>query len=625
MKQGVQGCNPTRLPAWLGIAALLIGLGAGCSTPPGHDMDRYTPKGVFLVSDRDWQEVVVGVPAAIWRDALEGERYAYPFLIYHEERDGAFDADALLLFLERYRPDKVVALGDLPRRFKEVIEPMVAGSMEELPFSEILDFWRPVQREVVYVERDYELALLASTYASLTGNPLLVHGMAGVPTDLLAGKDVLLVGEILCPESVASCTQVARDAAEMREVLVGEGLGEKLILTRPDDLSIHDEGIYFPDHGEMPIREFSGKMSLAAAPLAAAKDELILSVSTGDPAVLDAEMEAEIHRLGIRPDYLTIAASPAAIPIGVEVSDLYQYELDYQVYGSLSLGDVPEGLGLYGNDMFPDLHTGRIFGVTVSDATAYVANVLFYEPMAEIIRPRAAIDDDGGADHLHVADRFAQVYRASRIDYAYNQEVHLTAEDYENVSPVYYAGHGWEGGAGFLTSERLRYEIHDLFPACAYISACLTSHYVPDVASTLFSAQFIRNGGLAFVGAVGYGNDENKLHFLTSLMAGGMDLGRAFTALRREVPDRWYFHFMSPYVLIGDPTFTPTAMPELEAGLVPAQRITESWIDDLTAHVGIDFDRPVDLATVELYSPPIMPSVHSSADLWGIRSEEHNV
>ena len=607
-----------RLPALLGGIAIFVGLGAGCSTPPGHDPDAYTPRGVFLVSDQIWHEVVVGVPAAIWQDAVERERHTYPYLIYHEEPDGAVDADAVLLFLDRYRPDKVIALGTLPRVIKEAIGVVMPGTIVELPFSEILDFWRPVQREVVYAQGDYEIALLASTYASLTGNPLLIDAMHGMPPDLLDGMDVLLVGDVLCPTSVASCTQIARDAAEMREVLAAEGLGEKLILVRPGDLTIHDSGFYFPDHGEMPIREFSGKMSLAAAPLAAAKDELILSVSGGDPAALDAEMEAEIYRLGLLPEYLTIAASPAAIPMGVEVSGSYQYELDYQVYGSLSRTDVPEGLGLYGNDMFPDLYTGRIFGVTVSDASAYVANVLFYETMAPAYRPKAVIDDDGGADHIHVADRFAEVYSASAINYAYNQEVPLEALDYENVMPVYYAGHGWEGGAGFLTTERLRYEIDDLFPACAYISACLTAHYYPDVASTLFAAQFIRNGGLAFVGAVGYGNDENKLHFLTNLMAGRMDLGRAFTTMRREIPDRWYFHFMSPYVLIGDPTFRPTWMPELGSGLVPGQRITETWIDDLTMHVGVEFDRAVDLTVVESYQPPIMPSVHNSARLWGI-------
>ena len=594
------------------------GTQGGCTPQGGHNMERYTEKGVFLVSDQDWAEVVSLVPAAIWEDATR-QSHKYPFLIYHTETDGAFDADAIMLFLKRYNADKVFTLGALPQALRDAIEENVTTTIEELTVPAIYSFWNESETGIVFVQADYELALLASTYASLKGLPMIVHGTPGVPLD---GKDVTLVGGILCPENAASCTQIAQDADAMRAVLAQETGGEKIVLVRPDDLDIYDTGIYATDYGSLPITEFSGKMSLAAAPLAAAKSQLILSAASGDAEAIDYALEDDILSLGISPEYLTIAASPAAIPMGTEVNGAYQYELDYQVYGSLGFGQVPEGLGLYGNDMLPDLYTGRIFGVTVSDASAYVANVLFYARMMELLPGRypakAVIDDDGGADHIHVAHRWAEIYQASGIDYAFNQEATLTSDDYEHVYAVYYAGHGWEEGAGFLSTEQLRYHIEDLFPASAYISACHTCYYKPAFASTLLCAQVLRNGGLAYSGAVGYGNDENKIQFLASLMVDGMDLGQAFLNMRREVQDTWYFHHMSPYVLVGDPTFRPSIMPAVDPSYFPDPQVAEEWIDDLTFQVDVGFDRAVDLTEVEFYRHPIMPSAQSPSDLYGI-------
>jgi len=49
--------------------------------------NKYLSKEVFLISDKNWQDVLQLVPVTTWTDKSTGEIHKYPTLIYHEESD----------------------------------------------------------------------------------------------------------------------------------------------------------------------------------------------------------------------------------------------------------------------------------------------------------------------------------------------------------------------------------------------------------------------------------------------------------------------------------------------------------------------------------------------------------
>lgn len=67
------------------------------------DAGKYYGKQAFVVSDKDWHNVLSLVPVSLWYEG--GELKKYPVLIYHEE-DNGFDADSVVTFLKQYGSKK---------------------------------------------------------------------------------------------------------------------------------------------------------------------------------------------------------------------------------------------------------------------------------------------------------------------------------------------------------------------------------------------------------------------------------------------------------------------------------------------------------------------------------------
>ena len=60
---------------------------------------------MFIVSDKNWRDIMSLVPVSMWNDS--GRLEKYPVLFYHEEESG-FDADSVMFFLQQYNPKQVV-------------------------------------------------------------------------------------------------------------------------------------------------------------------------------------------------------------------------------------------------------------------------------------------------------------------------------------------------------------------------------------------------------------------------------------------------------------------------------------------------------------------------------------
>src|SRR3990167_8349201 len=109
----------------------------------------------------------------------------------------SFDADSIIYFMRQYSAEKVQLVGDFPDGFDSILSSELSSSgqgLDLVDFSDYLSFWHSYD-DVVFVEDNYQLALLASTYASLINAPLAIQGYE--PNNLdLSNKNVICVGNV---------------------------------------------------------------------------------------------------------------------------------------------------------------------------------------------------------------------------------------------------------------------------------------------------------------------------------------------------------------------------------------------------------------------------------------------
>jgi len=191
----------------------------------------YTKKGVFIVSDSEWAQVLQAVPASVWDAAdedkdstwcnsqnlstKEGTEYKnrtkciYPLLIYHKEGttlsvpdstsymisdftgDGEEEyVESIFNFIEDYKTDSIVSIEDSLG---------VARKMRAAKITLANKLWWQSQwvAKGIYViasKNDYKGSLLASQLASHLNAPLMY-----VDSDNRAEWGSLLVGKVIVP------------------------------------------------------------------------------------------------------------------------------------------------------------------------------------------------------------------------------------------------------------------------------------------------------------------------------------------------------------------------------------------------------------------------------------------
>ncbi|MEK6818617.1 MAG: hypothetical protein AABY10_01650, partial [Nanoarchaeota archaeon] len=209
-----------------------------------------------------------------------------------------------------------------------------------------------------YVEDNYELALLASTYASLLNSPLIIQNTAQDKSDNFGGKSIICVGS--ANPAGGSC-EVRYNLDQLRIKYLDETSSDKVILINPSDLN-----------GLFDFNTLKSKHSLASPTLAAAKHELILTTNEiyfyEVNSFLDKKIKELFENRVVR--FLTIMASYNYIQRGGVNS----------VTGDLETYDGG-GYGRLNGDSCYDLAAGRISGYSSSDISAYVARSIFSDKL----------------------------------------------------------------------------------------------------------------------------------------------------------------------------------------------------------------------------------------------------
>ena len=308
----------------------------------------YTKKEAFLVSDRNWKDVLRLVSLTTWTDPKVKEQvHKHPTLIFHLEDNDAFDADAVVHFLQQYEPSRLSIFGDtrisqpdlpFPGANRQTLESLLvaneptgaglqAGQIAKYDMDGYLYFWASIDK-VVVSEDDYETGLMASVFASYLNAPLVFDDEQFDPT-VLDGRQAYAVGDIRQTTKQEIENRAKRPGGktyytleELRKAYATWTATDKVILVNPADLGIMVNKDYRPDKSST-ISDLYGHHSLAAPFLAAAKHELIISTTANSYLGVDSYVENTLGSLNLPGEltYLTIVASPVVVPIARENRD----------------------------------------------------------------------------------------------------------------------------------------------------------------------------------------------------------------------------------------------------------------------------------------------------------------
>jgi len=489
--------------------------------------------------------------------------------------ENSFDADSIIYFMQQYSPDKITIIGESPQELDDLLiaEPEVGGGFDEEQLQRIfpqdyLSYWDSSDT-VVYVENNYETALIASTYASLINAPLIIKDYNDEID--LSGKEVICVGSV----DIGCDSTYDLEGLQARYLELTDT--DKIILVNPNDLNIFGEDVLYPEKSGGTIIQLYGKTSLGSAFLASAKHELIIESFSFFYQEVDELIENKILSLDINPEYLTIFASPDAI----DMYDDYGREPDFRIYSDLDDNPISSQ---------SELAVGRIMGITLSDVSSLVARTLFYEqikpdntgflmiqrgdppnqriPMMTCGEGFCKCYFDVECEELFpYADYFdSSDYCDETICDDYPCEIECDNRNEELIEQLYdstFAMYGDHGGPDQWVETISSHELEDLPPLFAYSFACSTCAY-GYVKADLFCTNMIRKGAIGYIGA---NNLMSGHHFLDEFLEEAFDnentIGQAFKVGKNkerigdwEVPSSVPIeNYGSNDVLIGDPTF----------------------------------------------------------------------
>lgn len=517
--------------------------------------EPYQPKQVFLVSDENWKDILPLVPVSTHDD------HRYPVLIYHREGENQFDADSILYFFEQYRPSRIVAVVPNGQNLPEALVSEINNLKNAIGYvppviltspNENLKFF-PDYTKVVYVDNNYRESLVASIYAAFINAPLVI-------------KDTFLDKPDVFKDKKKIYSKTEEDWQKRVLEIID---GTKIIMVNPNDLDIMTELGFHPKKSNESISKLYAKTSLIAPFLAAAKKEIILPIAVPDytrAGIIKAVFKDKISRLGLVPLYLTIIASPPAIEMtsrrSISDKKINTYgEVDNIVYGNLD------------EDIFTELAVGRIFGITSSDFSSYVARDLFYNHLSLSDNFAMLVTDDFMEMKIRgkANDRFLTKLGFAKQSIYEDEGKSFNEEHLKNKFLVSYSGHGWWQKIEGITSRDLRATRFPPSILTLFISnACSTCDFLKGfLKGNLFCANLLRKGVLANVAAI----DRTSVHLVPSKLllehiSRENSIGLAFKNFKNLKHVSYFMRFMrglSPsslsllpyedtFILLGDPT-----------------------------------------------------------------------
>jgi hypothetical protein len=239
---------------------------------------------------------------------------------------------------------------------------------------------------------------------------------------------------------------------------------------------------------------------------------------------------------------------------------------------------------------YQDRSVGRIFGVTVSDVSAYIARVLFFDALEKnkdallMVREDHQTETKEGVTDGPILENYARTtYWTPAVRNQFDTE-HFYAGVSTGTNPVdtnlatirnlypstylnLYVDHGYSTGFGGVV-DTFHLNNRSLLPSTILNSACATCDgdwgYIPK--NNSFCIENIRRGAMVYMGAV----DLSYWHrmfddVLEGVFINGKTIGEAYLEARNEDYDDNVYNFNvelprrgDPYYsLIGDPTFKP--------------------------------------------------------------------
>ena len=557
--------------------------------PPGgkneKDISKYSGKKSFLISDANWKDILQWVSAITWTGdetwCQRGYNTAqnvctYPALIFHKENSG-FDIDSSIYFMQQYAPDKLTLIGDTPQELDNLLvaQPELGAGISESNINRVnsasyLSYWEHFD-DVVYVQDDYELALVASTYASLINVPLIITGTKWDTAEVFENRNITCIGNV---NPVGAACMSRYNLSELQKRYIDLTHTDKVILTNPNDLDIIVTSSFSPAKSSNPIYDLYGKTSLIAPFLASAKHEIILTTrENSNSEKIRSDLKDNIQTLmsyvipyGSNTNlgsygYLTIIASGDAIPFREKLysEDIYR-SLDQTKYANIFKAN-----GYY--DGYPDLFTGRIQGITVSDVSSYLARDIFYN---QLVRANKLEFFASSFDYMiSYANLWASKFRvigynshcsiipttSSGVNFDCDINSNNWAELYKNNEFVLYMGHGLSNWNGIFSKD-----IPLLSNSMIFNDACSTC-------STYDNSSFcniaIRRGALSHSGAVALAFVGNLIYKKTieGIYKENLTLGESFT---KAYSSDMYTGMTN---LLGDPTLKINPQHNLEEEL----------------------------------------------------------
>jgi len=505
--------------------------GVCISVPPEEnkkDLTKYSEKEVFLISDKNWKDVLPIIPLTTWTGNESCQKgygtpdnvCVYPTLIYHEENTG-FDVDSIIHFIQQYDSKKITVVGETPQELDNLLitQPEFGAGLQENQIQRIsidnyLSYWEEF-KDIIYVKDDYELALLASTYASLINAPLIIEGTSLDNSNIFSNRYVICVGDV--NPSRNSCGE-QYNLEELQQKYVNETNTDKIILVNPNDFDIKVEEEFETEKGGL-INELYSKISLVSPILASAKHEVILSTIETNYEKVDGFIESKIDELydsRYDVEYLTIIASPWAIELWKRVyfnegtpQEWYSVdEIDNHIYGTFGDNHIYE---TFGDKQFQELAVGRILGYTISDASSLLNRNLFYDRLdpsknfgffvtPDDINLLAQVTAESIANFLESSgyvDRSPYLYRTNNPSDGIIPNFDIE-NDMSDLFLTSYDGHAWNnGGTNGMNLIELRNLEKWLSPTVFLFHGCGDCYLFEKYPSNQFCMELLRRGVVA--------------------------------------------------------------------------------------------------------------------------------
>ncbi|MCK5320267.1 putative metal-binding motif-containing protein [Candidatus Parcubacteria bacterium] len=520
---------------------------------------KYSSKQAFLISDKNWQDVLPLIPAAVWTGNEDWCQRGYgtpenvcvnPVLIYHEEESG-FDADSIIHFIQQYSPDNLTIAGDIPQDLSNLLiserefgAGLLVEQIKQITTNDYFSYWENYN-SIVYVENNYELALLASTYASLINAPLVIQGTINDTDSVFINKNVICVGNV-----ARSCNE-NYNLEQLQQKYVDMTNTDKIILVNPNDLNIKVEENFTPNKSAS-INEIYSRTSLAASILASAKHELIISSPYSDNINVDSYLETKISELINAPLYLTILASPEAIQLN---------KMQERISG-LNI-NIASDIYYYSNlnsDLFSELKTGRIFGISNADVSSLLARNIFYNSIEQSNNASSLYNNGGsnfkrkGKTNDNVLGGIGLNIQSQYLDEL--PEIRYDLSKLENQKVITYLDHGSPTGGYSITTYDLNN--NDIrFSNSLFVSdSCMQCAYQEEKIN-LFCANVIRRGAVGFIGSL---DETTHIDYVGRIA--DFQLGETIGSAIQEFSNERYllgqmggtYSYYSPFFYLGDPT-----------------------------------------------------------------------